>query len=334
MKKRLLALALCLAMMTSLLPLTAAAYTDADVVNWVNGITDNGMYCGDTYFTISCPDPDDVVIREVVWSTTSGEDTKIIYPVDPVKYKVPAASGTGSVKIYFLLNAVYPLKFVAANITINANHTWSPWKSNGDGTHSRTCSNGCVDSPQTASCADTSPADCKCDDCGASMHTWQFTRTDSTLTGTCQKSTCPIKEVSVSLKADSVTLPNSPFNARLEGWNDFQAATGAEKTDIVYKCNGVEVSDGSTPKAGNYQAWVMIKNLRGPVYQDGVAAFADSQDTTSTAELFVQYTAVDPAVTAQTGDNRPIELMMMGVVLFSALAAAAFILDNKRKYSR
>ena len=140
--------------------------------------------------------------------------------------------------------------------------------------------------------------------------------------------------MSVTLKADSVTLPKSPFNAQLVGWNDFQAATGAEKTDIVYKCNGVEVSDGSTPKAGNYQAWVMIKNLRGPVYQDGVAAFADSQDSSgNTAELFVHYTAVDPAVTAQTGDNRPIELMLVSVVVFSALAAA-FIADSKRKYSR
>ena len=43
---------------------------------------------------------------------------------------------------------------------------------------------------------------------------------------------------------------------------------------------------------------------------------------------------MNPETTAQTGDNRPIELMMGSVVLFSALAAAAFILDNKRKYSR
>ena len=100
---------------------------------------------------------------------------------------------------------------------------------------------------------------------------------------------------------------------------------------IVYKCNGVEVSDGSTPKAGNYQAWVMIKNLRGPVYQDGVAALAEDSNTKSTAELFVHYTAADPAITAQTGDNRPIELMLVCALAFSALAAAAFALDSKRR---
>ena len=50
--------------------------------------------------------------------------------------------------------------------------------------------------------------------------------------------------------------------------------------------------------------------------------------------LYVKYTAVDPKVTAQTGDNRPIEIMMAGVVIFSALAAAAFILDRKRKYQQ
>ena len=48
----------------------------------------------------------------------------------------------------------------------------------------------------------------------------------------------------------------------------------------------------------------------------------------------MKYTAVDPAVTAQTGDNRPIELMLVSVLVFSALAAAAFILDSKRKYKQ
>ena len=78
----------------------------------------------------------------------------------------------------------------------------------------------------------------------------------------------------------------------------------------------------------------MIKNLSGPVYQDGGAALAEDSNTKSSAELFVHYTAADPAVTAQTGDDRPIELMLVCALAFSALAAAAFILDNKRKYSR
>ena len=63
-------------------------------------------------------------------------------------------------------------------------------------------------------------------------------------------------------------------------------------------------------------------------------AYEGDQDNTGCADLYVQYTAADPAITAQTGDNRPIELMMASVLAFSALAAAAFILDSKRKYKQ
>ena len=163
-------------------------------------------------------------------------------------------------------------------------------------------------------------------------HDWKFTVSESrdTLTAQCQNQECR-KEVSVTLKADSVTLPNSPFNARLEGKQEFVDATGAEIGEIVYKCNKEIVTDQSNPKAGQYQAWVMLKNLPGPVYQDGVAALAEDSNTKSTAELFVHYTAADPAITAQTGDNRPIELMLVCALAFSALAAAAFALDSKRR---
>ena len=51
MKKRLLALILCLVLATSLLPLSAAAYTDEQFASFVKGITHKGTYCGDTYFT-------------------------------------------------------------------------------------------------------------------------------------------------------------------------------------------------------------------------------------------------------------------------------------------
>ena len=169
-------------------------------------------------------------------------------------------------------------------------------------------------------------------------HDWRFTQTDSTLTGTCQKSTCPIKTVDVNLAADSVTLPNSPFNARLEGQSQFETATGAAISKIRYDYKG---SDGvwhkgvdpvsANAKAGEYQAFVQISNLPRPVESDGVVAMAENPDGTYTADLFVKYTAVDPAITAQTGDNRPIELMMGSVVLFSALAAAAFVADSKRR---
>ena len=48
----------------------------------------------------------------------------------------------------------------------------------------------------------------------------------------------------------------------------------------------------------------------------------------------MKHTAADPKVTAQTGDDRPIELMMASVLVFSALAAGAFSLDSKRKYKQ
>ena len=172
-------------------------------------------------------------------------------------------------------------------------------------------------------------------------HDWRFTQTDSTLTGTCRKSTCPIKTVDVNLAADSVTLPNSPFNARLEGQSQFETATGAAISKIRYDYKG---SDGvwhkgvdpvsANAKAGEYQAFVQISNLPRPVESDGVVAMAENPDGIYTADLYVKYTAADPAVTAQTGDNRPIELMLVSVLAFSALAAAAFIVDSKRKYKQ
>lgn len=174
------------------------------------------------------------------------------------------------------------------------------------------------------------------------QHNWEFTVSESndTLTAQCQNTDCQ-KEVSVSLAADSVTLPTSPFNAQLAGKEQFETATGAAISKIRYDYKG---SDGvwhkdvdpvaANAKAGTYQAFVQVSNLPGPVESDGVVAMAENPDGTYTADLYVKYTAVDPAVTAQTGDNRPIELMLAGMVVFSALAAAAFILDNKRKYSR
>ncbi|MGM9550034.1 MAG: hypothetical protein ACI3V5_09355, partial [Faecousia sp.] len=80
-------------------------------------------------------------------------------------------------------------------------------------------------------------------------------------------------------------------------------------------------------KAGEYQAFVEISNLPGTVVDE-------SGNPLNQTYLYVKYTAADPKVTAQTGDNRPIELMLAGMVVFSALAATAFILDGKRRYRR
>ena len=162
------------------------------------------------------------------------------------------------------------------------------------------------------------------------MHTWQFKASGNTLTAYCKYD--DITPVSVSLEADSVTLPNSPFNARLEGWEAFKKAVpSAYYNSFDYKLNGEEVVDQSSPKAGNYQAGVRIYGLPSPVEYSGAAARANMDGNGYSAYLFTQYTAVDPAVTAQTGDNRPIEIMVASVVVFSALAAAAFIVDSKRR---
>lgn len=308
MKKRLLTLALCLVMMTSLLPVTAAAFSDTLVT--IDGIDIGKTYCGDTYFTVVPADKVSSAQKQTVFWNHQGSpaDTHELKADSYGRYKLEAGLGVIRVGVkFFLENMVRESSF---EVTINAGHT--------DENHDNIC-----------------------DVCDKSVHTWQFTKTDSTLTAQCQNQECG-KEVSVSLKADSVTLPDSPFNAQLAGLEQFRTAfPNAAISKIRYDYKG---SDGvwqrnidpiaANAKAGTYQAFVEISNLPGYVVSDGVVAMAENPDGTYTADLYVQYTAVDPAVTAQTGDNRPIELMLVCALAFSALAAAAFILDHKRKYSR
>ena len=70
MKKRLLELALCLVVMTSVLPLTAAAYTLLEMEEWVrledgSKLESDKVYCGDIYITINCPVSEGYRITEV-----------------------------------------------------------------------------------------------------------------------------------------------------------------------------------------------------------------------------------------------------------------------------
>ena len=332
MKKRLLALALCLVMVSSLLPITAAAYTEAEMLSWVHGITDNGTYCGDTYITV-----DD---SHGFWVSLD-IDSVVKHPEAPWKWTLDAGLGTIKVRLRFWDPSTldpstwdpstwdpnaYTKEFYY-DITINRDHNWSAWTSNGNGTHSRTCRNGCVDSPQIKPCADSN-ADHNCDVCNGCIHGWNFKAAGNTLTGH-----CPFcgKDVTLTLKADSVTLPNSPFNARLEGWEAFKKAVPSATYDpnsFDYKLNGEPVTDKSNPKAGNYQAGILISNLPGTVENADAAARANM----NSVYLYTQYTAADPKVTAQTGDDRPIEIMLVSALAFSALAAAAFLVDSKRKY--
>ena len=329
MKKRLLALALCLVLMTSLLPITAAAedagpaYTVKSVEIEADGVNlgPDGLYhLNITYWKIVCDE------GTIDINCNNTQTHSVFSNVDFSKPDNPSEEGAKYL-------AACTIGFIARE------HGMFNWYSN----EIPSCT---LRIPGYASVFDESvplvsggivilPAFILTKE---HEHDWRFTQTDSTLTGTCQKSTCPIKTVDVNLAADSVTLPTSPFNARLEGQSQFETATGAAISKIRYDYKG---SDGvwqkgvdpvsANAKAGEYQAFVQISNLPRPVESDGVVAMAENPDGTYTADLFVKYTAVDPAITAQTGDDRPIELMMASVLAFSALAAAAFAFDSKRR---
>lgn len=146
-------------------------------------------------------------------------------------------------------------------------------------------------------------------------------------------------QVDVSLTASDVTLPGNVFDAKLTAETTEKPAVallstraaslpltglpeGLEISEPVYKYSatgsGYDPIDpaGFTPKAGYYQASVQILDVKRDV---------------TVADLAVKYTVSDPAVTAATGDNRPIELMILGMAFFCAMAAGAFVLDGRRK---
>lgn len=293
MKKPLLALALCLVMMVSLLPITAAAHPSDNPSDYVVGIKDGKTYCGDTYFTLHFPSS----VTEFMVKDVDGTQVECVNG----RYKLPSGSGQNIITITYVEGTSDAEVF---NISVTI-----------------------LD------------------------HDWQLTKTENSLTATCQNPElyknkggckCSIGQASLTLDAHSVTLPTSPFNARLEGWEQFQdAIPTAYYEKLVYKYNGpngwTEVEPtAANAKAGEYQVGVRILGL--PDKENGPVAMSLADevipDGAGYRDLYVRYTAADPAITAQTGDNRPIELMMAGVLVFSALAAAAFILDSKRKYSR
>ena len=170
-------------------------------------------------------------------------------------------------------------------------------------------------------------------------HNWGFivSENNDTLTGQCQNEGCNTPPLSVTLKADSVTLPTSPFNAQviLNGITEeeIKEEFGYLISPIRYKFKApgdsafTEITPADGAREGTYQAAVTLSPI-------STTFSARSTADPNSVVLFTQYTAVNPETTAQTGDNRPIELMMASAAVFSALAAAAFILDHKRKYSR
>ena len=185
---------------------------------------------------------------------------------------------------------------------------------------------------------------------GPAVHTHQWTFDSIEGNGTKEASTTIFcadmacgEGVEVSLTASDVTLPGDVFSAEISVEKIERPAVafalrpapqapaglpeglpeGLTISEPVYKYSatgsGYEPIDPAsfTPKAGYYQAAVQITD--------------DNNNNSPVAELAVKYTVSDPAVTAATGDNRPIELMIMGMAFFCAMAAAAFVLDGRRK---
>lgn len=162
-------------------------------------------------------------------------------------------------------------------------------------------------------------------------HSWQITGDNTdTLTATCVgQGTCTAGgPVSVSISASGVTLPASPFGASVSNAQQFEAVTGLRvhpldtlgRPGYKYKAVGATSfadPDMNSPKAGTYQASIYVE---------------DANYTPHSA--FVQYQAIDPVQTAATGDDRPIEMMLLGLLVCSAMAAAAFYIDSKREVSR
>ena len=320
MKKRFLALALCLVMTVSLLPISAAAdtYYLTSVTIKASGVKQlsDGKYYVIVTSAIGTYDGGEIDITSRLihmdgnhcGDLLDSNQHKITTPPEEqatylAVFPFHASNSTDRNDVYYLKDASIPVKLDIPGYAIGSYSFL----------YSREYFN------------------CYINITKEHEHTWQFKATGNELTGTC--GSCGEK-VSVSLKAVSVTLPDSPFNAQLAGKEQFETATGAAISKIRYDYKG---SDGvwhkgvdpvaANAKAGEYQAFVEISSLPGTVVDE-------SGTSLNQASLYVKYTAVDPKVTAQTGDNRPIEIMMASVLVFSALAAAAFILDNKRKYSR
>ena len=327
MKKRILALALCLVMAVSLLPITAAAY-DGHFLYSAH-VTGSGFEKGaDDAYVLK----DDSWTVQVDGSDASGyftgstvglyRDAALTVPVT----EDPADGGTFYLK--------YVLTTNLGDIEWDNNPNCSltiPGYSTAYVNHDSFCE-GDKES-------ETNYFYITFQVTKIHEHRWQFGHTGSSLTATCSTPNCPYGEVGVTLTAHSVTLPESPFNAKWETTGDFKEAfPNAQIYGPYYfynESNGFTQVDPNTftPKAGEYQAQVYIYGLPGnEVAESGAFSTDDGTELGGGhLDLWIDYTAVDPAVTAQTGDNRPIELMMISAAVFSALAAAAFFLDHKRR---
>ena len=254
MKKRILALALCLVTAMSLLPVTAMAdsWTDPNTGIGVQGIEPDGVYCGDTYFT--------VILRVGfrlfdVWGLTASDEKIPLHQEEDGSFLIPGNTQITKITYSVECGPTRPLTYYIP-ITV---------------------------------------------------HDWHFTQTDGTLTAECPNKGCPIGKASLMLDARSVTLPESPFNARLEGLEQFiKGVPNADIGELVYKYKGSKDSEyrvveptAANAKAGQYQVGVRITIPGNDSQGDRVY------------DLFVQYTAADPAVR----NNLPMILMIVAVAV-------------------
>lgn len=187
-------------------------------------------------------------------------------------FKLNAGVGTVDISLHF--DGGNQCSFT---VYMRADHDWGAWTSNGDGTHSRSCTykstcGGYEEEP----CADTD-GDHECDGCNASVHTWQVHFTENSLKAKCAYSDCTLGEVGVTLNAHSVTLPYSPFHATVDVTENFKEAfPGVEIGPIRYDyqdSEGVWHYDvdpiPANAKAGQYQAGVSVSGI--PMGEDAAA---------------------------------------------------------------
>lgn len=162
----------------------------------------------------------------------------------------------------------------------------------------------------------------------AHTHTWEKTTTgngtlEAKTTITCTATGCSLTgpAMEVSLKAANVTLPGDVFCAQISPAPNARAASPLDVSTTPgykYSADGSNFEDINpqtfTPKPGIYQASIVV-----------------SEGNAQVENLYVKYTVSDPAVTAATGDNRPIALMLVGLTAFATMAAVAFLLDSRRR---
>ena len=320
MKKRLLALALCLVLMTSLLPLTAAAETPTKTFKslYLRGSVEYNDNYGGTYFV-------NLFDSQLVTKEESDESDGITStPIRSAQTNSPPITSSPVAGETYYVS--FSKQYYGESFSVEWDQSFSAkLEIPGYTTEFIEYYFQNITSPQVGFRFRLTKE---------REHLWQFTQTENSLTATCGNSGCPIGKASLTLDAHSVTLPESPFNAQviLNGITEEQIKEEFryEISPIRYKFKApgdsafTEITPADGAREGTYQAAVTLSPI-------STTFSARSTADPNSVTLYTQYTAVNPETTAQTGDNRPIEIMLASAAVFSALAAAAFALDSKRR---